>query len=332
MVKRMILAVLACIGAIAIWLIWPASVDHAAVETTRQTYAKWREVAQWDLGALAAQIAKDEAQYADLRPSAAARVVWASDEATRTPISIVYLHGFSASSMEIDPVVDRVAAQLGANVFYPRFAGHGRSGDALGAARFETWYADAEEAIALAAQLGERVIVIATSNGGALAHMVSQLSPLREDMAGLILVSPNFAVNNPMADVLAWPNARVWVPWIMGSERSFEPRGPLHAEYWTTRYGTAAVVEVVKTTKAAQAVPRKAGLPTLIIGSSQDKIVRADLAKKIGTEIGATWVEVPLEGAVDPDAHVVMGDSVSPQNTDWAVAEMTSFIVKDIKR
>lgn len=328
--RPVMLSVLIVLGAVVLWLAWPARLDESAEQQARTTYAQWRSVAQTDPVNLSSEIAASEARFADLKPSAAARVTWAGQEGVKTPISLVYLHGFSASSMEIDPVVGRVADALGANVFYPRLAGHGRSGDALGSARFETWRAEAEEAIGLASELGERVIVIATSNGAALAHIVTQTTQAHAPVAGMILVSPNFAVNNPLAGILTLPKARVWAPWIFGPERSFEPRSPLHETYWTTRYGSKVVVEVVKTTKQSQAAPRSAVVPTLIMGSQHDKIVRADVAMKIGKDIGAQWIEVPLEGTVDPDAHVVLGDVLSPSNTEWAVSKLIAFIRQQI--
>jgi hypothetical protein len=64
-----------------------------------------------------AYLSASESHFADIRPGAAKRVVWA-DPATKakTAFAIVYLHGFSASAEEIRPLPDRVAAALGANL------------------------------------------------------------------------------------------------------------------------------------------------------------------------------------------------------------------------
>ena len=112
---------------------------------------------------------KVEADIPNLRPAARKRVVWAGGKGERTPLSVVYLHGFSASAEEIRPVPDRVAEALGANLIYTRFKGHGRDGDAMAEARVRDWMADTAEALAAGRAVGEEVLVIATSTGASIA-------------------------------------------------------------------------------------------------------------------------------------------------------------------
>ena len=90
---------------------------------------------------------------------------------TKAPLSIVYLHGFSASSEEIRPVPDDVAAALGANLVHTRFKGHGRDGDAMAEGSVPTWMADAVEALAVARRVGKKVMIMSTSTGGTLAAL-----------------------------------------------------------------------------------------------------------------------------------------------------------------
>ena len=87
----------------------------------------------------------------------------------KTPYSVVYLHGFSATRQETAPLAECVADSLGANLFETRLAGHGREREPLADVRAEDWLHDAAEALAIAARLGERVIVIGTSTGATLA-------------------------------------------------------------------------------------------------------------------------------------------------------------------
>jgi pimeloyl-ACP methyl ester carboxylesterase len=119
--------------------------------------------------AVAEILAAREAAFDDITPGAEARVIWAGPPEVQTPLSILYLHGFSASSEEIRPVPDRVAEALGTNLIFARLTGHGRDGDALAAARAGDWVDDAALFIALARKAGERVLIMGTSAGGALA-------------------------------------------------------------------------------------------------------------------------------------------------------------------
>ena len=44
---------------------------------------------------------------------------------------------FLRHEVEIDPVVDLIAAELNANVYFTRLRGHGQDGKALGEATYE---------------------------------------------------------------------------------------------------------------------------------------------------------------------------------------------------
>jgi len=69
-----------------------------------------------------------ESKLPDIVPGTEKRIIWHGKPHQKTPVSIVYLHGFSASSEEIRPVPDQVAQSLGANLYFARLTGHGRSG------------------------------------------------------------------------------------------------------------------------------------------------------------------------------------------------------------
>ena len=122
---------------------------------------------------------REEAKFSDIVEGVQKRVVWAGDVGVKTPISVLYIHGFSASSEEIRPVPDKVAEALGANLVYTRLTGHGRSGAAMAQATASDWMRDTAEALAAARAVGESVVVIATSTGGTLVAAAA----LREKLA-----------------------------------------------------------------------------------------------------------------------------------------------------
>ena len=66
-----------------------------------------------------------EAVVGGITPGTEKRILWAGAAGARTDWAVVYLHGFSATSEEIRPVPDRVAAGLGANLYFTRLAGYG---------------------------------------------------------------------------------------------------------------------------------------------------------------------------------------------------------------
>jgi len=83
---------------------------------------------------LDAYLASSEAAYDDIVPGTEKKIIWAGEAGEKTPLSIVYLHGFSATRQETAPLAEELAAELGANLYYDHFTGHGRSGEALAGA------------------------------------------------------------------------------------------------------------------------------------------------------------------------------------------------------
>ena len=80
-----------------------------------------------------------ESQIADIRPGLEKSIIWAGTPHHRTRYSLDYIHGFSASKEELRPVPDMIATSLGANIFYTRLTGHGRTADAMREASVSAW-------------------------------------------------------------------------------------------------------------------------------------------------------------------------------------------------
>ena len=284
-------------------------------------------------GGIDAYLAAREARHDDIRPDSHKRVIWAGAPETRTPLALVYLHGFSASSQEIRPVPDRVARAFGANLVYTRFRGHGRDGDAMAGATASDWLADAAEALAVARAAGDRVVILATSTGATVATLALSDPALRDRVAGAILVSPNFGIDNPLAPLLTWSGARHWLPLIAGDRRSFAPRNPEQAAEWTTEYPTVAVFPMAALVARARALdPGTIPVPALFYYSDHDTVVRPDLTDGVLARWGgpATRIAPSLAGGDDPDAHVVAGDIMSPGNTGPAAEAMIDWIERVI--
>jgi len=278
---------------------------------------------------LDAYFAAREAQFDDIKPGTEKRVIWADTPGTRTGWVVVYIHGFSATSEEIRPVPDRIAAALGANLIFTRLAGHGRSNDAMLEATPEAWTADFAEAMAAARLAGDKIIVISTSTGGTIVTAMSQNPKVMQGAAGLIFVAPNFGINNPLAPLLKWPLARHWLPWIGGRRRTFPARNDRHATYWTLDYPSLAVMPMVPLIDRVRALDHsKQTVPALFWFAEKDNIVQSFRTVAIAKAWGApTHVVNPVMGPDDDfESHVVTGDILSPGQTDTAVNGMLDWI------
>lgn len=270
-----------------------------------------------------------EAGFADIRPDSQKRVVWAGQPETRTPLSVVYLHGFSASSQEIRPVPDDVARALGANLVFTRFRGHGRTGEAMAEGTATAWMKDAAEALAVGRATGERVIVIATSTGGTVAALALMQPTMAENVEGVVFVSPNFGINNTLAPLLTLPAARYWVPLFAGKRRSFEPRSADQGREWTTEYPSVAVFPMAALVKHAVAQDfGRIKVPALFYYSDDDRVVRPDVTEKVQKSWGGETTRIIplLTENDDPFAHVVAGEIMSPDATPAATEAILDWI------
>jgi len=279
---------------------------------------------------VSAYLARQEARFDDITPGVEKRVVWRPGfEERRTPVSILYVHGFSATSEEIRPVPDLVAEALDANLDYTRLSGHGRGGAAMAEADVGDWMADLAEGLAVARAAGERVAVIATSTGATLAAVALQNPQMSEGVDAAVFVSPNFGINDPAAVLLTLPGARYWVPLAAGRERAFAPQNDGQARYWTTRYPTVALMPMAALVRRAARLDYSAvRVPALFWLSDDDRVVRPDISREIAARWGdgAQVQAVTMGPGDDPNAHVIAGDILSPGQTGAAALAMVDWL------
>ncbi|MGP6088029.1 alpha/beta hydrolase [Antarctobacter jejuensis] len=260
-------------------------------------------------------LAAQEARVPNLRPGAEKRVHWAGEAEARTDWALVYVHGFSAAPDEIRPVPDIVADRLGANLVFTRLKGHGRDGPAMAEATVEGWMEDMAEALAIGRRVGRRVLVMGTSTGGTLITLALH-EAMGRDVAGAVLISPNFRVADPKSALITWPGARRWLPWLAGREIGFEPRSEAHGRLWTTRYPSLAVLPMGAAVRAVhQRRHEDLSTPALFVFDPGDQVVDHRVTRKIAARWGGTADvhEVTLGPEDDPSRHLIAGAVLSPQ-------------------
>ena len=127
-----------------------------------------------------------------------ARVIWYDSSRSKTPCSIVYLHGFRASQKEGDPIHRRIANTFGCNLYLNRLPEHGiDTTDAMINFTADKLWANAKESLAIGKVIGENVIMISTSTGGTAAIYLASLFP--DDIYALVNMSPNIEINHQAA-------------------------------------------------------------------------------------------------------------------------------------
>ena len=279
---------------------------------------------------LDAYLARTEADIPNLRQNAAKEIVWAYPASkARTPLAIVYVHGFSGAKEELRPLPDDVARALGANLFFTRLTGHGRTGPAMTEASVNDWINDLAESLAIAHRLGERVVVIGMSTGAALATYAETLPEFQSGVAANVLISPNFGLRDRKAPLLTMPFAREAMRLFGQDTYSFQPLNESQAANWTASYPAAALLPMAALARAADRADLEVlKVPTLFIYSPADQVVDSAETEGAIRRWGGAHDTLLVHDAGDPTHHVLAGRILSPGTTDRLVTAIAAWIQK----
>lgn len=247
-----------------------------------------------------------------LKPDNEARIVWYDSLRNKTAYSVVYLHGFSASQEEGDPVHRDFAKKYGCNMYLSRLDGHGLdTSEPLLTMTATGLWKDAKEALSIGKALGDKVILVTCSTGSTLGLKLASTYP--NDVFAIINMSPNVAINDDLAFLANNPWGLQLARLVShGQYRQSKPETPEIGKYWYNKYRLEAVVELqnlLETTMEPR-VFRAIKQPALNLyyfkdEQHQDPTVRVsailDMEKQLGTPAGLKdAVAIP-----DAGAHVI---------------------------
>lgn len=277
-------------------------------------------------------LTESEAAFDDIISGAEKRIVWADESRTRTPLSIVYLHGFSATRQETAPLSEWVGSALGANLFYTRLSGHGRNGAAMLQGSVNAWLNDAQEAVVIGSRLGEKIIIISVSTGATIATWLATHA-FSEKVAAFIMLSPNYGPADRQARLLLWPWGGALAELIVGDEYYWQAYNELHERYWMHRYPSRALMPMMGMVSLVESLDlAKIEKPVLMIYSPQDRVVDTHAIETVFDKIGSTDKRLfPFTGAEDPFQHVLAGDILSPNSTRRIADIIIDFIAAYIQ-
>jgi esterase/lipase len=285
------------------------------------------------INALDAHIAAMEAPH-KIKPNNQAKIIWADSSKTQTEYAIVYLHGFSASQMEGDPVHQNIAKQFHCNLYLARLAEHGiDTTEDLMNLTAEKYWESAKMAYAIGKQIGKKVILMGTSTGGTLALQLAATYP---EIAGLILYSPNIEVFNPSAPLLDNPwGLQIGRAVLKSNYVDIKYKDSAYPKYWNSHYRIEAVVNLQNLLEATmtEATFKKIHQPTLALyyykdEAHQDNVVKVKAIQKMMQQI-ATPANLKMEMAMpNTGNHVIASPIVS--NDIVSVEKATAKFMKDI--
>jgi esterase/lipase len=275
-------------------------------------------------------LADTESAYDDIVPGAEKTIVWAGEPGVKTPLAVVYLHGFSATRQETAPLAENLAQELGVNLYHTRFAGHGRSNSAMAEASVNDWLHDTQEALEIGRRLGEEVIVLGVSTGATAATWLAT-QPDLDDVAAFVLISPNYAPRDSSSEILLLPWGEQIAKAIIGPERSWEPLNAEQARYWTYSYPTEALLPMMGLVDLVRDGDLEAvNRPVLVIYSPNDQVVSPQAIEETFARFGSPEKEIiSVAESQDPSNHVLAGNILAPDDTATIAEIILSFLAAE---
>lgn len=273
-------------------------------------------------------LANKEVRIENLKPSAAKEIIWHNkDTKNKTKISIVYVHGFAATKNEMNPTAQLIAKQIGANLYFTRWSGHGSNNLAMSKPSLSDWANDITESIFIGEKIGEKVIVIAVATGATLATWALRNPELSKNVSGFVSFSPNYALNGLSNGVLNMPWADTILPMIYGDYVMMEKQSDVHEQNWILKIPVDAVIQMGTLLKVVSDTDfTKINIPHLTFYSEKDEIVLHRESQAVINQWGGPTHSIGIENSLDERNHVLSGDIFAPNSTQMVVNETVKWI------
>lgn len=271
-----------------------------------------------------------------IKPDNESRILWANDSLkNKTSYCLLYLHGFSASWYEGNPVHIDFAHRYGMNLHIPLLASHGiDTTEALIDMTPDRLYESAKEALVVAQSLGEKVILMSTSTGGTLSLKLAAEFP--DLMEGLILLSPNVAINDPAAFLVSKPWGLQLARFVKkGKYRISTTEHPEELQYWQCKQRLESAVylqQLVESTMSKNIFAR-VNKPVFLAyyykdEVNQDDVVRVDAMLEMYNKLGTPENLKQKIAFTEAGTHVIGCKLLSGA---WMDVEKASFVFAEEK-
>ncbi|MGL6269947.1 MAG: alpha/beta hydrolase [Chitinophagaceae bacterium] len=275
---------------------------------------------------------KDMESQRPVKPENEARIIWHNDSLkNKTEYAVVYLHGFSASQEEGDPVHQDFAKKFGSNLYLARLAEHGLdTAEALINLTADNYWESAKQALAIGKQLGEKVILMGTSTGGTQALQLAAAYP--NDVAALVLMSPNIEINDPNA----WILNNHWGLQLArlvrkGNYNVASDQRDIYKKHWYSKYrleGTVALQEMLETSMNKETFV-KINQPLLLLyyykdDEHQDNVVKVSAMKKMFEQVSTPGTAKKAVAIPNAGDHV-MGSYIKSADLQTVTKEINLF-------
>ncbi len=282
------------------------------------------------------EITVSEKQVKGIKPENEAKIVWAdSSKKVKTKVAMLYLHGFGASEKEGYPTNTDLADTFDCNLYLARLSEHGIN---VGDDNFlnftaDNYYQSGEKALNIAKQLGDSVVIVATSAGAAMGLFLVSRHP---EVKALLMYSPAIKLYKKEAAMMPGPWGLQIAKWVTGKEHNdWVYKNQNHGKYWTNHQRFEGVVQFSVFLKETM-TPSTFGQVKcpVFMGyyyrdeENQDKVVSVAAMQEMFEQLGTPQYLKRKVNFPDANNHVIATSFLSDA---WQKVEMESIkFMKDV--
>ena len=228
-----------------------------------------------------------ESEVSDIYPYAEKTVFWNNSNKNKTKYSIVFIHGFTTTGYQSKEFLNKLSAALNANLFMTRLSGHGVPYEGTKQMQIDKIMYDVAEAIIIGERIGENVILIGHSLGGALSMLAANDELLSKKIDTLVLfapgnsgISPFAFMNTLISSLVDRTGSLCWL--IDCNPRSFMdlPEDEKWENYFATDFDTNIFYQIARIPFATDSISYDAiSTSALVFYDENDRLVNAGKLK-----------------------------------------------------
>lgn len=326
MLKKILIFILLLLAVAVLGFLLGPKPQYEKVNNTPSTKA-------YNIAELDQILESREAPVQYLKPDNQSQIIWADSSQSKTPYSIVYIHGFSASQGEGFPMHKNIAQKMGANMYLPRLSGHGiDTPEAMKDLTPSKLVEDSKDAIAIGKTLGEKVIVMGCSTGGTLAIYLAANDP---DIEAIILLSPNIEIANSSAAMVTGPWGKQLAYQLIGETRVI-PEEYVYKPYWSHHYSTNGLIalQALLDQTMTEEIFEDVRCPVYCgyyykNEDEQDPVVSVSAMLEFKEEISTSEDDYEFEAFPNANDHVICS-SYKTENWKTVEDEVWDFIEREV--
>lgn len=280
----------------------------------------------FDISEVDAYVKSSESKVKGIKPDNQSQFIWIN-ESQKTEYAVVYLHGFSASHGEAQPIITNFARRYQCNTYLPRLHLHGLTDvDAFKDLTPKNLLESAKEAIAIGKSIGKKLIVVSTSTGSTLATFLAANDP---EITALIMTAPNIDLHDQNSRLLVRPWGKQLFRKMMGSNYREWQTSEDARKYWTTKNRIEAHIAIRDLLNQTMTIKTFENInQPVYIGyyfkdeEHKDKIISIDAIKLFARSIYSSRDSVRMHAFKNASGHVI---SSKYMNSNWKDVENSIF-------